>query len=214
MARTTGPQRQITTNQAPEIFGGFDLSLTAAGITFIDSKGDVRYSTTISVKSKGAQRLSEICNTIKRLCERLRPKLVCIEGYANNAKWGREAAGELGGVVRLALHEMNIPFYIVPPNSLKLFVTGKGNAEKDMMILHVYKNWGISVKNNDEGDSTSLAKVAQCIGETQIQHSWTKTQIEVVEVITLPEDEKRANKKAAKTAKEERKQTRMSKGLL
>ena len=85
--------------------------------------------------------------------------LVVMEGYANAAKFGREMAGELGGVVKLAvLDSIGQPPLIVAPGSLKKFVTGSGAAKKNTMIMHVYKRWGVEFTDDNQADAYSLEK--------------------------------------------------------
>ena len=49
---------------------------------------------------------------------------------------------------------------IIPPNTLKKFITGKGNAKKELMLLKVYKRWGVEFNDNNMADAYSLAKKA------------------------------------------------------
>jgi len=85
--------------------------------------------------------------------------LVVMEGYANGAKFGREVAGELGAVVKLAtLYVIGHPPIIVPPTSLKKFVAGSGAAKKNTMIAHVYRQWGVMFSDDNQADAFSLEK--------------------------------------------------------
>lgn len=92
---------------------------------------------------------------------------VCMEGYASASKFGREQAGELGAIVKRALRAVLDPPVcyptIVPPKSLKKFVTGNGNAAKDNMLLGVYKKWGKEYGNNNLADAYSLARMAEAV---------------------------------------------------
>jgi Holliday junction resolvasome RuvABC endonuclease subunit len=83
--------------------------------------------------------------------------LVVMEGYANAAKFGREVAGELGGVVKLAVWDVLLhePL-IVPPTSLKKFVSGSGGAKKNTMLLHVYRKWGQEFSDDNQADAFAL----------------------------------------------------------
>jgi len=88
---------------------------------------------------------------------------VCMEGYSHGAKNGREQAGELGGLVKMALHDFRLTPTIVPPTSLKKFTTSKGNAAKNEMLLAVYKKWGFEFKDDNEADAFALARLAESI---------------------------------------------------
>ena len=85
--------------------------------------------------------------------------LIVMEGYAAASKYGRESAGELGAVVKLVvLDEWGSEPLIVPPSSLKKFVTGKGNAAKNQMLLGVYKQWGLEFSDDNQADAFALEK--------------------------------------------------------
>lgn len=86
--------------------------------------------------------------------------LVAIEGYAMNAKWGREMAGELGGHLRILLWQAGIPYIIVPPSLVKKYVTGKGVAPKDVMMMTVFKRWGYESPCNNSCDAYVLSRIA------------------------------------------------------
>jgi Holliday junction resolvasome RuvABC endonuclease subunit len=88
---------------------------------------------------------------------------VCMEGYSMGAKNGREQAGELGAVVKVALHDTGLSPTIVPPTSLKKFTTGKGNAAKNEMLLGVYKKWGFEFSDDNEADAFALSRLAEAI---------------------------------------------------
>lgn len=94
---------------------------------------------------------------------------VAIEGYAPGAKFHRETLGELGAVVRLAvhdvLHEACGPPLIVAPTAVKKFATGKGTAPKDTVMLAVYKKWGAEFASNDLADAYVLARIARAATE-------------------------------------------------
>ena len=84
--------------------------------------------------------------------------LVAIEGYSFGSFSGRERLGEWGGVLRLALYRAGFKYVEVPPTSLKKFVTGKGNAKKNTMLMAVYKKWGVECADDNQGDAYSLAQ--------------------------------------------------------
>lgn len=98
---------------------------------------------------------------------------VCMEGYAPGSKFGREVMGELGGILRLALVQTwpeNI-IQSVQPTSLKKFITGKGSATKDTVILAAYKKWGVTFEDNNLADAYGLARLAHTMENgTTIQY--------------------------------------------
>ncbi len=112
--------------------------------------------------------------------------IVAMEGYASNAKFGREMAGELGGVVKMVVWEVTgKSALIVPPTSLKKFVTGSGAGKKNVMIAHVYKRWGEMFSDDNQADAFALEKfgvayVEILAGATAV---YPKFQIEAVEAV-------------------------------
>lgn len=88
--------------------------------------------------------------------------LVVMEGYANGAKFGREMAGELGWAVKRSVWMATDSYpLIVPPPSLKKFVTAKGNAAKNQMLLGVYKQWNVEFSDDNQADAYALEKFGE-----------------------------------------------------
>lgn len=104
-----------------------------------------------------------------------------MEGYAPGAKFNREILGELGGVTKLLLAEAfpECILRIASPTALKKFVTGKGSAPKDNVLLQVYKKWGVELTSNDVADAYGLMQIARAIRNgTSLQY-----EKEVVDVV-------------------------------
>lgn len=91
------------------------------------------------------------------------PDLIIVEGYVPNSpnRWSLIRLGELGGVVRLRLFELDIPFVEIPPPSVKKFATGKGNAGKDQMVAAA-EALDAHVRNDDEADAFHLRRFGLC----------------------------------------------------
>ena len=84
---------------------------------------------------------------------------VAMEGYAFGSQMAN-MLGELGGMVKLTLLDFGIYPLIVPPTSLKKYVTGKGQGiSKSQMLLHVYKKWGAEFTDDNAADSYALARL-------------------------------------------------------
>jgi Holliday junction resolvasome RuvABC endonuclease subunit len=92
--------------------------------------------------------------------------------------------GELGGVVRLVLHDAGIPFVVVPPTSLKLFVAGNGSADKDQMRTSTLGKWGVDFDQDDECDAYGLAQVARAV---HLNTGKTRSELEVVKKLRCTE---------------------------
>lgn len=109
------------------------------------------------VKAKGSHRLHIMQIKLSEAVEEFRPDHVVIEGYAYNKGHSAHPIGELGGTVKLALYQWGIEYTLVAPAKLKKFVTGKGNAGKDGVMLEAYKRFEIEEPTQDEVEATCLA---------------------------------------------------------
>ena len=97
----------------------------------------------------------------QRLAAQSAPTWAVIEGYALGARNGREALGELGGVLRWTLYHAEIPWLIVPPPSLKLWATGSGRAAKAQMRQALRAQFAPLVLSHDEIDALALALLGE-----------------------------------------------------
>lgn len=147
---------------------GLDLSLTATGVADADGTAVLKTKMTgierlIDLREAvlqviGLPRIIEAQSSVEGLGGRLLvdpeswPILVVIEGYSmGTARQNSHAhaLGELGGVIRVALTEHSIEFVDVPPASLKKYATGKGNANKGMVLEAASKRSGLDFGGDD-----------------------------------------------------------------
>ena len=156
-----------------QLFVGLDLSLTSTGVAFVwRTKTDtVRLHHMVRKTPKdikGADRLRWIRDALMGdvaihmgvLAEDMptnHQTLIMIEGYAAQAKWRAHQIGELGGVMRVAMLEADVPFLAIAPTVLKKFVTGKGNAPKSVVMKYLLSYFKIDVDEDDAADATGLA---------------------------------------------------------
>lgn len=139
---------------------GLDLSLTATGWALVWD-GSPKWGV-IKSRHRSVKRLSEIRKQIIFILQDTQPCLAVIEGYSYGSHQGMAGLAELGGVVRLLLLDMGIPFIVVAPATNKKFATGKGNAEKDLVLKRVFQHWGADMSNNNEADAFALAQFGRC----------------------------------------------------
>lgn len=172
---------------------GVDQSYTGFGYSIHPEDSEpvtLKKSFPLSKYTGQANRLFEIEFWFEDLLEKVNPDLVVMEGYANAVKFGREMSGELGGVVKKATYFMaGIEPLVVPPTVLKKFVTGSGNAPKNVMLQQVYKRWGKEFTDDNMADGFSLGMFGKCWLWPGTP-DWTKAQVEVVE--KLRKDQKKA----------------------
>nr|DAY81857.1 MAG TPA: RuvC [Caudoviricetes sp.] len=139
---------------------GLDLSLTATGWALVWD-GSPKWGV-IKSRNRSVKRLSEIRNAVLDIINQTQPSLAVIEGYSYGSSHGMAGLAELGGVIRLLLLDMGIPFIVVAPATNKKFATGKGNAEKDLMLKRVFQHWAADMSNNNEADAFALAQFGRC----------------------------------------------------
>lgn len=156
------------------VFGGLDLSYTGTGMVVLDGARVIQKRLETQTKDwpNPVARLAYLRDSAVSFFEGCDPELICIEGYAHGSGHGREMAGELGGVVRVALAEAGFRFAIIPPTTLKAFATGKGTSKKEVMLLEVYKRWGFETHDHDINDAFALAQLAKSLSAPRAE--WTK----------------------------------------
>jgi len=91
-----------------------------------------------------------------------------MEGYSFASRHSQaHSIGELGGVIRLLLFEMEIPYVVIPPTCRAKFATGKGNASKNEVISSVSAKTGI-VWSNPGGDDKCDAWILEEMAKTHL----------------------------------------------
>lgn len=95
---------------------------------------------------------------------------VVIEGYSFNSK-GRSviSLGELGGVIRFALYEANIPYIQCPPFNAKAFMTGLAWAKKEQMQEGIKENYDLWIEDDNIADSYAMAQMMRVFKEKMIE---------------------------------------------
>ena len=145
---------------------GLDLAFGGTGFCILHSRNDIiRDSGDFSAPKSvglGPARLGWFRDRIKFILNRYDIKGACVEGYSFGSNSGKAfTIGELGGVVRLLLSDLDIPTIIMPPSNVKQFATSSGTSKKDQMMLAVYKKWNEEFKSDNECDAYVLARIAR-----------------------------------------------------
>jgi Holliday junction resolvasome RuvABC endonuclease subunit len=127
---------------------GLDLSLSSTGVALPGRTLALR------TNLRGEARLAYQRRELAILLKRVGPDLAVLEGYAYGANdAGSRANTELGGVVRLLLYDLGIPYCVVNPTTLKLFATGHGRASKDDMAMAARRHAAFDAPTDDEVDA-------------------------------------------------------------
>lgn len=142
---------------------GLDLSTSRIGYAAPD--GDLFSIVAKAGAADPARRLHELLRDLERLLRLFppRPDLVALEGYslASPGRISLVRLGEIGGVVRLRLFELDVPYVEIPPSSLKRHATGAGNADKYRMVSRAIELGARGSVNDDEADAFHLRRMAR-----------------------------------------------------
>jgi crossover junction endodeoxyribonuclease RuvC len=146
----------------PPRIAGLDLSTKRIG--YADPAGKVWSITSAAGADAVARRLSELERFLEFTMRRHPPlpDLVAIEGYslASPGRLALVRLGELGGVVRARLFELEVRYVEIPPTSLKRHATGNGNANKEQMEARA-RELGALITNHDEADAWLARRMAR-----------------------------------------------------
>lgn len=149
---------------------GIDASWTGCALTALtfdddSGKSEVRSRvattlvTTLKKHPNPQERLDTMGLQFVEFVEDTQPAFAAIEGYSYGSKTGGPMAGELGGHLRWLLWKAKLRFMVVPPTSLKKYVTGAGNAAKSAMMMGALKKWGYESTDDNDCDSYSLTRL-------------------------------------------------------
>jgi Holliday junction resolvasome RuvABC endonuclease subunit len=104
-----------------------------------------------------------------------------MEGQSYGSAGQLDQLGRIAGIVEVLLADrFGKPPLIVPPATLKKFVTGSGRATKSMMMRATKVYWDLEVTQDDICDAHGLARVAEEFYAPQSQH---RHQLEAVHTL-------------------------------
>ena len=90
--------------------------------------------------------------------DQMRPDHVAVEGYSfGSHNTNLPAIGELGGVIKLAIHQAGIPLHVIPPSTWKKQLLGKGNLAKDLVRVECWKRYAVEFASQDTLDAWAVA---------------------------------------------------------
>ena len=152
-----------------QIVVGIDPSLTGTAICGLDSASlSILRVCTLRVPDKidGVTRLHFLAKELNKNLKTLGafgPSEIFIEGYAFGSRGSSVFnLGELGGIYRLLLAHQWGGYYEVPPTSLKKFITGSGNSNKQVMLERAFRKYGVGsevLRDDNQVDAFGLAHV-------------------------------------------------------
>ena len=159
---------------------GLDLSLTSTGYCFDGESG------VIATGLLGTERLEAVKDDLSNLLIANKIDCVLLEGYSFASRSGQAfSIGELGGVIRLLIHNLGIKLVEIPPTCRAKFATGKGNASKNEVISSISARTGI-VWGNPGADDKCDAWILEEMGLAYIgkqRYSWPEVNMSALEKI-------------------------------
>jgi crossover junction endodeoxyribonuclease RuvC len=144
------------------MFVGMDPSYNGFAIVVLDQDANIIEQKLFGSESEEVEdRLIELEKEFKFIPNIISLHSVCIEGpsFASKGAFVLQM-GALHYMIRLMLKRKKIQYQVVAPGTLKKFVTGDGRAKKDLMLLKVFKKWGVEFDNDNLADAYSLARMA------------------------------------------------------
>ena len=142
-------------------FVGVDLSLSETGLVVLDKTFKILQQELIATypTTNIESRILEIKDRLTKFFNK--DSIIYLEGlsFGSRGQSMLELAG-LHYLIRAHLYQSNFYYKPIPPTTVKKFITGKGNCKKELMLLKVYKKFGIEFNNNNLCDAYSLARLA------------------------------------------------------
>lgn len=134
---------------------GLDLSLTSTGYATRLATSLIK-PTAVTGTELGPRfaRLRTIKTRVLELLVEDAPTLVVVEGPSHGSKGGHEH--ERGGLwwrILEAVDEAGIQVLVATPTMIKKYATGKGNAEKDDVLVQAVRRFDWFEGKNDEADA-------------------------------------------------------------
>lgn len=143
---------------------GIDPSSVATGIVVLEHTKPFLHALVLEEEVKfpkltGWDRVIAICKVVMTRVHEHKPDRIVLEGYSLNMKNATSVVPlvELGGLMRFLMKLDGLSWYDPRATELKKFVTGKGNVQKDVVMMKVLQRWGHESKSNNTADAYGLA---------------------------------------------------------
>lgn len=151
---------------------GVDVSLAGLGLCHVtgDRKAKINAGLTVEVEllepKKGLDEfhraewlVRSALSWLADVINNFGVDVVVFEGYGFMTKSYAFARGEVGGFLRRAPWLLGLAVADAQPATLKKLATGKGNAEKEIVMREAYKRWGFEHDSHDVVDAFVAARV-------------------------------------------------------
>lgn len=140
---------------------GLDLSLTSTGVAHLHDDDAERCTARIRVTATAPMgvRLRNIVSAVDEFAGLTAAEMVVIEDLPTHAR-AAGLTGQLHGAVKMWMADRALPPPVtVPPATLKVFATGRGNADKTAMVVAARDRLGYLGTADDEADALWLLEI-------------------------------------------------------
>ena len=162
---------------------GLDLSLSSTGFC-LKTGSEIRVETIKSKPDDTPNDLARLKYITAEIMRRI-PKsvsMICVEDFFVPSSMQMAGAAiklaMLGTAVRLALYDAGMPFFVISPNQLKKWITSSGASQKSLIVMAVYKAYGLECKDDNQADSSVLAHIGEALDCPKAEYP--KYQLEVL----------------------------------
>ncbi|HEX8867343.1 MAG TPA: crossover junction endodeoxyribonuclease RuvC [Lentzea sp.] len=139
---------------------GIDPSLASTGVALVED-GELALFDTIrtSPTLEEAERLHRIAQYLESTLshDSISINAVAIEGYAFGQRVSLATMGQVGGVIRLAIHRAGFKYAVWPVASWRKAVLGNARLAKDEVRLEVYKRYAVQIPDDNALEAYCVA---------------------------------------------------------
>lgn len=160
---------------------GLDLSLAKTGCVALGSDWcwwRLHKPALKDMAGGGLERLSVHRALLNEFLDAIpEPAAIFVEGYSYGSKGSAVfQIAEWGGIARLVLYDRGLldRVYLLPPQTLKKFVTGKGVAQKNVVLREVFRVWGFEAEDDNIADAYGLAQAAMTVSTGEARYAWQR----------------------------------------
>ena len=146
-----------------KLFMGIDPSFNSTGIIILDQDAEIveQINFSLAEYKEIEEKLIMFEEKLSFIPAIVDLKTIYIEGpaYLASGQYVLQM-GALHFILRLFLYKREMFYKVIAPGTLKKFITGKGNTKKDLILLKVFKKWGVEFEIDDLADAYGLARMA------------------------------------------------------
>ena len=155
------------------LYIGIDPSFSSTGLIILDENARIVKQDILKFNKTGADIEDRLTIVKEKLVDEIvnlhssDDIKVAMEGPSYSSKGSSVLQmGALNFFIRYWFRIRGVNYSVKTPGELKKFITGKGNTKKDLILLNVFKKWGVEFECDDLADAYGLARMR--LAETRI----------------------------------------------